>query len=706
MLEEKNIENQLNTEELIKENKNLKRQLRNLESTLLRNKAMLTARITINSMLESEQKKMERNMNLLLENSADIILLFDKGGRSTFFTNTFLKAAGIADFGLISGKHFAEIFSQLVSREWVDFIQTNFNRAMEDRNTVIVNSSIDLAGKGNLKNYNIHITPMLDQAGQLEAAMMLFHDITDITRAKEQAESANLAKSRFLATMSHEMRTPMNAVLGMASIGKSSPNKERMNYCFTKIEDAAQHLLGVINDILDMSKIETEKFELSPIEFNFEKMFQRVENIFHFQIYEKNQKLTIHIDEAIPNIVVGDDKRLAQVITNLLGNAVKFTPVGGRISLSAYLQHEKNKLCTIQIAVTDTGIGISPEQQNNLFSSFQQAENNTTRRFGGLGLGLSISKNILEMMNGKIQVESELNKGSTFSFTVQLERGKEEKQDLKFSDIHWSNASILAIDDDSEVLKFFKNVVNSPGLVCDTAMCIEDALQYIDQHGTYSIYFVNWKIPGIDGTELIKKIKESVSTSSDSIVIMISAAEWRAIESEVNAIGINKFISKPLFRSVLMDTINECIEIHHEQVDYELSDNLDIFAGQNVLLAEDVDINREIVLALLEPTCIKIDCAENGAEAVRKFMEAPDKYNAIFMDIQMPQMDGYEATRHIRALDIPKAKTIPILAMSANVFSDDIEKCFESGMNGHIGKPLDFDEVFRQLKLHLLKRSS
>ena len=558
--------------DIIKENKSLKRQMRNLESMLQRNNAMLAARMSINSMLESEQKKMERNMNLLLENSADIILLFDKDGCFSYYTRTFQHAAGIVGSGLIYGKHFTEIFTQLVSREWADFINMNFNLAMEQRNTIVVNSSIDLLREGTPKDYDIQITPMTDQSGQLEAAMMLLHDMTDIIRSKREAESASLAKSRFLATMSHEMRTPMNAILGMTTIGKTTTDAERMAYCFDKIEGASKHLLGVINDILDMSKIEAGKFELSMTEFNFEKMIQRTLNVVNFPIDEKKQKLTVRIDEAIPNVLIGDDLRLAQVITNLLGNAVKFTPEKGTISLDVRLLDEKSNVCTILISVTDTGIGISPEQISGLFRSFQQAESDTSRKFGGTGLGLSISRNIVEMMGGKIDVASELGKGSVFSFTVQLTRSEEH---------------ISAGDDDPDV----------------------------------------------------------ISCASDDIT--------------------------------------------------------DIFAGFTVLLAEDVEINREIVLSLLEPTGLAIDCAENGSEAVRIFSESPEKYSMIFMDVQMPETDGYEATRRIRALDNPHAKTIPIVAMTANVFREDIEKCLDAGMNGHIGKPLDFDEVLKQLHLFL-----
>jgi len=415
----------------------------------------------------------------------------------------------------------------------------------------------------------------LVQNGQITGLLAISHNITQHKAMEEKALSASRAKSAFLANMSHEIRTPINAIIGMTTIGKSAAALERKDYCFTKIENASQHLLGVINDILDMSKIEANKFELSPEAFDFEKMLRSAINVINFRVDEKRQKFTVNIDDAIPRVLIADDQRLMQVITNILGNAVKFTPEKGSVSLDARFAGEENGVCTIEVSISDTGIGISPEQLERLFSSFQQAEITTSRRFGGTGLGLSISKNIIEMMGGKIKVKSDPGKGSVFSFTVQAKNGVP----------------------------------------------------------------ANRSAGNPQGTE--HTVKEE--------------------KQELDA----------------------------------------LFAGRRVLLVEDMEINREIVLALLEPTQLEIDCAENGAEAVRKFSETPEKYELIFMDIQMPEMDGYDATKLIRAMDTPKAKTIPIIAMTANVFREDIEKCISAGMNSHIGKPLNFDEVMDKLNTYL-----
>jgi hemerythrin-like metal-binding protein len=518
--------------------------------------------------------------------------------------------------------------------------------------------------------------------------------------ALEQALQASMAKGNFLSNMSHEMRTPMNAIIGMTAIGLGAKDIQKKDYAFSKIDDASTHLLGVINDILDMSKIEANKLELSPVSFNFEKMLQKVVNIINFRVEERNQSFYVTIDKQIPRLLIGDDQRLSQVITNLLSNAVKFTPEGGTIRVNAQNMEDGEDYCRIRIEVADTGIGISKEQQERLFNSFEQAESNTTRKYGGTGLGLAISKRIVEMMNGKIWINSEVGKGSAFIFTALLKKDLSEHRQLLNPGVNWSNIRILAVDDDVEVLKCFAGIAERFGIKCDTAGSADEAISLIDKKGTYDIYFIDWKMPGMDGLELSGKIKEK---GARSVITMISAIAFSDMEAEAKEAGVDKFLSKPIFPSDIADWINTCLGVPGADSIQERKGG-DQFEENCILLVEDVEINQEIVLALLEPTGLAIDCAKNGIEAVRLYTENPGKYGMIFMDIQMPEMDGYEATRKIREAERAKdRRPIPIVAMTANVFREDIEKSLAAGMNDHVGKPLDFNEVITKLRKYLSK---
>jgi signal transduction histidine kinase/CheY-like chemotaxis protein len=521
--------------------------------------------------------------------------------------------------------------------------------------------------------------------------------------AREAAEHASMAKSEFLFNMSHEIRTPLNAIIGMTDIGLHTANPEKKQHCLKKVDEASRHLLGIINDILDMSKIEANKLELAPVAFSFEKMLHRVVNVILFRVEEKKLDFHVRIDRNIPDMLIGDDQRLAQIIANLMSNAVKFTPEYGSVRLDARLEEEKVGICRIRIAVSDSGIGISEEQQARLFTSFQQAYNSTSRKFGGTGLGLAISKRLVEMMGGRIWIQSELNKGATFIFTTQLARGAEQQEQASCPAQHLAGLRVCALSASQELREYLQECLRKFGVVCDTFAGSEELLTRIRQNAPYALCFIDWQTLAPAGMDMVRRIQDA--NGAGTIVMMASALEWNAIEDEAAALGVQKMLSKPVFPSDILASLNGCFAAQDAVTADDASPaTVESFQGRRVLLAEDNEINREIVLALLEPTGLIIECAINGREAVRMFSAAPDSYDLIFMDLQMPEMDGFTATRCIRALDIPSAKTIPIVAMTANVFSEDVAHCLEAGMTDHVGKPLEMRVVLEKLRRYLPER--
>ncbi|MDR1660305.1 MAG: response regulator, partial [Desulfovibrio sp.] len=628
---------------LEKNEKRLRREILHLRKAVEQEKTVANAKANQQAARFLAQRERERYMKLLLENSSDIIILLDKSHRFAYCTNIFLTTTGIRDFVELAGRTFEEVFSRFVDQQQGREVFEQLLEAMRANRPVCLTAVQNWNNSAGPCKYAVHFTPMSGEGGEGEGSMLLFHNVTEIENAREAAERANTAKSDFLSHMSHEMRTPMNAVIGMTAIAKDSPSVERKQYCLDKIEDASRHLLGVINDILDMSKIEANKFTLSPVEFNFEKMLNDVANVVNFRVEEKHQKFYVSIDKNIPATLIGDDQRLAQVIANLLSNAVKFTPEAGSIYLSTELEGEASGICTIRIAVTDTGIGISGEQQALLFNPFVQADRGTSRKFGGTGLGLAISKRIIEMMGGGIWIESEPGKGATFAFTVTAGRGV-SKQRTPADSVKWNEVRVLAVDSEAETQDYFKHLAKHLAFACDVAGSGDEALRMIERNGPYTLHFVDWKMPDMNGMELARLIGER-ATGKSAVIIMGSAAEWGSIEEEAKAAGVSGFLPKPLFPSAIADCISQSFGGGMVPPAEDELVPRDCFRGHRILLVEDVEINREIVLSLLEPTGVEIDCAENGLEAVERFSEMPDRYEMIFMDMQMPLMDGLEATR-------------------------------------------------------------
>jgi CheY-like chemotaxis protein/two-component sensor histidine kinase len=439
--------------------------------------------------------------------------------------------------------------------------------------------------------------------------------------------------------------------------------------------------------------------ELSPVEFDFERMLHKVVSVVNFRVNEKHQKLTANVDGNVPRFIVCDDQRLAQVIMNLLSNAVKFTPDMGAIRLDASMTGENDGGCELRIEVADTGIGISPEQRDKLFKAFSQAESGISREYGGTGLGLVISKRIVELMGGELRLESSSGKGSRFSFTVNVTRGGKTIRSLLAPGVNWENIRILAVDDTVETREYFTDVFGRLGVKCDTADGGAKALRMIEENGQYDICFVDWRMPVMDGIELTRRIK-GTGGKKPNVVVMISAYNWSDVKDTAIEAGVDKYLLKPLLSSAIIDCVNDCLGIDIKAAGGG-PDKACEFAGKHMLLVEDIEINREIIMSLLEQTGIEIDCAENGKKAVEMAEAAPDKYDLIFMDVQMPQMDGLMATRQIRSLPFTHCVEVPIIAMTADVFKDDVEKCLKAGMNGHIGKPVDIDELNKTLRRYL-----
>jgi CheY-like chemotaxis protein len=490
----------------------------------------------------------------------------------------------------------------------------------------------------------------------------------------------------------------------MTSIGKNADALDRKNYAFGKIEDASTHLLGIINDILDMSKIEAGKFELSVVEFNLEKMLQKVSDVMAFRMDEKKQKFVVRIDRGIPGIIAGDDQRLSQILANLLSNAAKFTPEGGTIYLNAMYVREEGERLLLRFEVRDTGIGISPEQQARLFKSFQQAEGSTTRKYGGTGLGLAISKRIVEMMDGDIWIDSELGKGATFTFTTKVKRCKTEAP--RPQGINMETVRVLFVDDMAEVREYFHNIALQFGFRCDVAGTPDEAMKLVAKNGPYDMCFIDWMMADANRSDLPRRVQEQGGEKTITIA-MIPMASRGSMESETKAEGITGYISKPLFPSAVANCIAEYLGSEVVEEEEECTTITDRFEKSHILLVEDVEINQEIVIALLEPTQLTIDCADNGEAAVDMYCKNPDTYDMIFMDLQMPVMDGFKATQLIREFEQGRAgttadaKKVPIIAMTANVFREDIERCIAVGMDGHVGKPLDPSEVIKILRKYL-----
>ena len=529
---------------------------------------------------------------------------------------------------------------------------------------------------------------------------MTRQQMKELEEAREEALEANKAKSTFLSNMSHDIRTPMNAIVGMTAIAMTHiEDREQVQNCLRKITLSGKHLLGLINDVLDMSKIESGKMTLTAERISLREVVEGVVGIVQSQIRGKSQNFNVHISNIIAEDVYCDSVRLNQVLINLLSNAIKYTQEGGSIQLSLYQEQAPEEMgegyIRNHIMVKDNGIGMTPEFVEHIFESYSRADSKRVNKTEGAGLGMAITKHIVNAMDGTITVESEPKKGTTFEVTVDFERADTEEIEMVLPP--WK---MLVVDDDEALCRTAVEALDSIGIQSDWCMSGEKALEMVTKHhrmrDDYQIVLLDWKLPGMDGIMVARQIRQIVDR--DMPIILISAYDWNEFEEEAREAGIDGFISKPLFKSTLYHSLKKYMNV--EEIQEKASEEL---VGRRILVAEDNDLNWEILKELLSDIGMELEWAENGKICLEKFRESKEgHFDAILMDVRMPVMTGYEATEAIRALDHPDAKKIPIVAMTADAFSEDIRRCLDSGMNAHTAKPINLDEVVLLLKKFIL----
>ncbi|MBQ6342618.1 MAG: response regulator [Anaerolineaceae bacterium] len=516
-----------------------------------------------------------------------------------------------------------------------------------------------------------------------------------LTIAANAAETANRAKTDFLSTMSHDIRTPMNAIIGLTTIAEKNVNDpESVKENLRKISMASNHLLTLINDILDISKVESGKLTLSPVSFSIAESAENLVNISQPMVKEKNIDFNFRISPIEYEYLYADELRLNQIFINILSNAIKYTNPGGRVTIdmSETKSGQPGKV-HLTYRVEDTGIGMSPEYMKKMYEPFSRQTDSRVNTIQGTGLGLAITKKMVDLMGGTIDCQSEQNKGTCFAIELDIPIAERQLDEMKLEPI-----DVLVVDDDEVLLETAGDTLRTLGARAETSSSGADALRKISQRHElgkdYDVVIIDWKMPEMDGLELTRRIRQ---IAGDNLpILLISAYDWSDIEESARDAGANGFVSKPLFRSTLYEKITEVLGIETEMTAPD-EDNSDL-AGMHVLVAEDNDVNWEIIFMLLEMYGIESERAVNGQIAVEMAEANPDKYDLIFMDIQMPVMNGLDATKMIRASKNEKCAQLPIIAMTADAFSENVAECLAVGMNGHIAKPVDIKIVLKEIR--------
>lgn len=572
--------------------------------------------------------------------------------------------------------------------------------------TVMPYGTLDeaVAGLGNQRIYTA-----LGSCGVIVLALLAIffvyfrmnrQQLAAVEKAQREAELANRAKSEFLSNMSHDIRTPMNAIVGMTAIASANMDKpEQVKDCLKKITLSSRHLLGLINDVLDMSKIESGKLSLNMDVLSLRETMESIVCIVQPQVKAKNQIFDVFIRNIQTEQIYCDGVRLNQVLFNLLSNALKFTPEGGSVSVTVAQEDSPKgaEYVRTHFWVKDTGIGMSPEFQKRIFESFVREDNSRVRKIEGTGLGMTITKYIVDEMQGTIELQSELDKGTEFHVMLDLKRVSAKEADMLLPE--WE---MLVVDDDEELCRSTADSLREIGVQADWTTdgrtAVRLAQERHEQNRDYHIVLLDWKMPGMDGIETARELRRRVG--SDIPILLISAYDWSEIEEEARAAGISGFISKPLFKSTLYSGLSRFAAAEAAAAEPSEESETD-FTGRRLLLAEDNDLNWEIASELLSSFGFRLDWAENGRLCVEKFRASePGYYDAVLMDLRMPLMNGYEAAEAIRKSGREDAD-VPIIAMTADAFSEDIKKCLDCGMNAHVAKPLDMRDVIRLLQKYM-----
>ena len=522
-----------------------------------------------------------------------------------------------------------------------------------------------------------------------------------LSEAVAAAEAASRAKSTFLSNMSHDIRTPMNAIIGFTTLAVSNiDNQERVKDYLTKTLSSSRHLLALINDILDMSRIESGKLHLEETEVNLAEMLHDIKTIVSGQIYAKQLELYMDVLDVADEDVYCDRTRLGQILLNLLSNAIKFTPAGGTVSVRIrQLAGTVRDCAQYEFRVRDNGIGMSPEFAQKIFEPFERERTSTVSRIQGTGLGMAITRNIVEMMGGTIKVQTEKNRGTEFIICLPLRVRTGTRREEKIAEL--AGLKALVVDDDFNTCDSVAKLLTRVGMRAEWTLSGREAVlrarQSIELGDPCRAYIIDWRLPDMNGIEVTRQIR---SLNDDTPIIILTAYDWSDIEAEAKAAGVTAFCSKPMFLSDLRDTL--LTAIGHMQTAEEqdiLPGKSADFCGRHILLVEDNELNREIAMTILHEYGFLVDIAENGAVAVEKVRASdPGRYDLVLMDVQMPVMDGYTATQRIRALKDPARAAVPIVAMTANVFEEERKQAFDCGMNGFLSKPIVVEELIDALK--------